>query len=127
MLDGDELTDAQRAAEAFRDRAIPQFWDGERKLGGEIARSLGVEEWTAWDIYLFYPAGARWTDAGMPPPQAALAQAGGVVIASKGLLPAVPLDSNLPERFRDRVDVVGPQTDLDSLLARVAAGYVNKL
>jgi hypothetical protein len=84
MLDADELPSALTASAAFRDVAVPQFWDGGKLFGDEVARSLGASGWTAWDIYLFYPPGAEWTDAGIPAPEAALAQAGGVLVGSKG-------------------------------------------
>lgn len=126
MLDGDELSNAQTASDAFRDHPIPQFWDGDQKYGHEIARSLGADGWIAWDIYLFYPPGVEWTDQGMPRPDAALAQAGSVVIGTKGTLPAVQLEGHIPKRLRDVVDVVGPQSDIESLLARVATPFAQR-
>jgi hypothetical protein len=126
MLDSDELPDAEKASEAFRDHPITQFWDGDTKYGNEIARSLGADHWVAWDIYLFYPPGAAWTDKGMPKPEAALAQAGGVVIGTKGTLPAVQLDGHIPNQLRDGVDVVGPQSDIEGLLARVATPFAQR-
>jgi hypothetical protein len=126
MLDNDELPAAQRASEAFRDRLLPQFWDGAQKLGHEIARSLGADGWAAWDIYLFYPPGVEWADKGMPAPEVALVQAGGVVIGTKGALPAVQLEAHLPKRLRDRVDIVGPQSKIDSLLERVATPFAQR-
>lgn len=126
MLDGDELPAAAMASEAFRDRPIPQFWDGENKLGLEVARSLGVDKWTAWDIYLFYPPGAEWTEQGLPPPGAALAQAGGVVVAAKGVLPPVGDQSRIPKRLRGKADAVGEQTDLEALLSRVAITFAKR-
>jgi hypothetical protein len=126
MLDGDELPSAEKASEAFRDHPIAQFWDGDQKYGNEIARSLGADGWIAWDIYLFYPPGVEWTDTGMPKPEAALAQAGGVVIGTKGTLPAVQLEGHIPKRLRDGVDVVGPQSDLEGLLARAATPFAQR-
>ena len=126
MLDNDERPSAETAADAFRDHPIPQFWDADQKYGSEIARSLGADGWTAWDIYLFYPPGVEWTDQGMPKPEAALAQAGGVVIGTKGTLPAVELEGHIPKKLRDGVDVVGPQSDIDGLLARVATPFAQK-
>jgi hypothetical protein len=123
MLDGDELPEAQAAADAMRDRPLAQFWDGDKKYGAEVARSLGLTGWTAWDIYLFYPPGAQWTDQGMPKPEAVLAQAGGVVVAMHGTLPAVELDNELPAEIKDKVDVVGKQSDIDALLASVATPF----
>jgi hypothetical protein len=126
MLDNDELPSADTASAAFRDHPIPQFWDGEQKYGNEIGRSLGAEGWIAWDIYLFYPPGVEWTDRGMPKPEAALAQAGGVVIGTKGTLPAVELDGHIPKRLRAGVDVVGPQDDIEGLIARVATPFAQR-
>jgi len=126
MLDSDERPDAEKASEAFRDHPIAQFWDGDTKYGREIARSLGADGWVAWDIYLFYPPGAEWTDKGMPRPEAALAQAGGVVVGTKGTLPAVQLDGHIPDRLRDGVDVVGPQSEIEGLLTRVAVPFAQR-
>ncbi len=126
MLDGDELPEAERAADAMRDRPVTQFWDGDKKYGTEVARSLGVDGWIAWDVYLFYPPGAQWTDAGMPRPEAVLAQAGGVVVASKGVLPPVELDDELPAGIKPKVDIVGKQSDIDAILARVASPFAKR-
>lgn len=126
MLDGDELPSALTASEAFRNSAVPQFWDGDQKLGHEVARSLGADGWTAWDIYLFYPPGAEWTDQGLPAPEAALVQAGGVVAGTKGTLPAIGDAARLPKRLRDHAEVVGEQSDLEVLLSRVAAPFVKR-
>jgi hypothetical protein len=124
MLDGDELPAAIEASARFRDVGVPQFWDGAHALGREVARSLGAPGWTAWDIYLFYPPGAEWTDRGLPPPEAALAQAGGVVVGTPGSLPPAADQSRLPAKLRGRAIVVGEQADLDALLAKVARTYL---
>jgi hypothetical protein len=129
MLDADELPSALSASAAFRDVAVPQFWDGAKRLGNEVARSLGAGEWTAWDIYLFYPPGAEWTEAGIPAPEAALAQAGGVLVASKGTLPALADQSHLPERLRGYAEVVGEHEDFEELrdsLSRVVATFAQR-
>src|SRR5689334_15029577 len=99
MLDADELPGAIEASARFRDPPVPQFWDGTKRLGKEVGRSLGAPDWTAWDVYLFYPPGAEWSDRGLPPPEAAIAQAGGVVVATKGTLPPAGNPSRVPERM----------------------------
>lgn len=71
MLPGDDASAPVEASQQFRDLAAPQFWDGEQKLGLEVARSLAVPDWVAWDIYLFYPPGVEWTDSGLPLPEGA--------------------------------------------------------
>jgi hypothetical protein len=126
MLDGDELPAAAEASERFHDLPVPQFWDGESKLGKEVGRSIGAPGWTAWDIYLVYPPGAEWTDQGLPPPEAALAQAGGVVVGTIGTLPPVADQSHLPKRMGGRAEVVGEQANLEALLTQVAEPFAKR-
>ncbi len=116
MLPGDDRAAADAASAAFD---APQFWDGDRKLGAAVARSLGVDDWIAWDIYLFYPPGARWDDH-LPAPTVALAQIKGVVVATKGALPPAGDADAIPARWRERADVVGEQADITELLVRAA-------
>jgi hypothetical protein len=123
MLDADELPAAVEGSEIFRGTPATQFWDGEKKLGAEVARSLDASAWKAWDVYLFYPPGAEWTDQGLPAPEGALAQAGGVVVGTKGTLPAVGDGSRVLPALRGRMDVVGEQEDLAALVARVAEPF----
>lgn len=121
MLDADERAEADDAS-----RSLPgavQFWDGDKLLGHEVARSLDAAPWTAWDIYLFYPPGAATTDRGLAPPEAALAQVGGVVVGMPGTLPALPDQSRLPPKLAGRAVVVGEQADLEALLARAATAF----
>jgi hypothetical protein len=120
MLDADELPAAQAAAERFA--GTPQFWDGARLLGHEVGASVGAPSWPAWDVYLFYPRGATWAEH-LPAPAAALAQAGGVVVATAGTLPAAADQSRLPGKLAGRAVVVGEQADFDALLARATAGF----
>jgi len=127
MLGGDDATAASQASERFRDRAVPQFWDGERLAGKEVSRSIGEQTRVAWDVYLFYRADAEWTEAGIPPPDAALAQVGlrdgGGVVATPGTLPARGDQSRLPSFLEGRAVIVGDNAELPALLAEVAAGY----
>ena len=128
MLDDDALASAQR--ESARFAGVSQFWDGGQRLGHEVATSLGAPSWTAWDVYLFYPPGAQWTDRGLPGPAAALAQAGGVVVATPGTLPPAADQSQLPKKLAGRAIVVGAQENLAALLAKVgdtfAAGHARE-
>ena len=126
MLDGDELPLAEKASARFVDRGVPQFWDGSKLLGKDVARSLGAPDWTAWDIYLFYAPGAEWTNQGLPAPEAAIAQAGDAVIATKGTLPATADQARVPKRLVGHADVVGEQPDLEALLARVAEPFAKR-
>lgn len=127
MLDSDDRAAADAMTSTFADKPIPQFWDGERLLGHEVNRSLGVQsKRAAWDIYLFYPPGAEWTDAGLPPPAKVIAQAMGVVIGAKGTLPPRGDQSRVPAWAKDRADAVGEQAELGSLLARIALPFAAK-
>ena len=123
MLAGDKLAAAREAARTFEDTSVVQYWDGAQLLGLDVAHTLGVDALgPAWDVYLFFPPDARWDDH-VPAPAAALAQVAGVVVASKGVLPAHGEASKLPEVLRGRVDVVGEQPELAELLAAVAKRF----
>jgi hypothetical protein len=61
-----------------RELRVRHYYEPARLLGKEVARSLSwadadADENAAWDIYLFYSAGARWHDA-LPPPETVLHQ-----------------------------------------------------
>lgn len=127
MLDSDERPAAEKASRLLAGAGVEQFWDGRQKLGAEVARSLGLSPWIAWDIYLFYGPGAAWTDAGLPAPAAALAQAssdrGGGVVAAIGTLPARGDQSVLPDWLAGRAVLAGAYADLPVLLADVAGRF----
>lgn len=125
MLDSDDRDSAVEMTSTFADKPIPQFWDGERLLGKEVSRSLGVDATHAsWDIYLFYPPEAEWTDAGLPPPSKVIAQAMGVVIGGKGTLLPKGDQSELPKWAEGRADVVGEQHELGQLLTAIVVAFV---
>jgi hypothetical protein len=126
MLDDDKESDAEESNARFRFGALPGFWDGAKLLGKEVGRSVGVPKWTAWDIYLFYPPGAEWTDAGMPAPEAAIAQVEEAVVGTKGSLPPSGDQSRLPKGLEGRADVVGEKRDLALLLRRVAEPFAER-
>jgi hypothetical protein len=125
MLDSDDRDAAVAMTSVYADRSIPQFWDGEQLLGLEVSRSMGIEvDRAAWDIYLFYPPGAEWTDAGMPPPAKVIAQSMSVVIGAKGTLPPKGDQSRVPEWAQGRADVVGEQSELAALLTEIAVPFI---
>ncbi len=127
MLDSDERPAAEEMTSTYADKRIPQFWDGERLLGKEVSRSLGVDATHAsWDIYLFYPPDAEWNDAGLPPPAKVIVQAMGVVIGAKGTLPPKGDQSRVPEWARGRADVVGEQPELGALLMAIAVPFAEQ-
>jgi hypothetical protein len=127
MLDSDDRDSAAKMTSTYADKPIPQFWDGERLLGFEVSRSLGIEvDKASWDIYLFYPPGAEWTDAGLPLPEKVIAQAMGVVIGTKGSLPPKGDQSRVPTWAEGRADVVGEQSELAALLTTIVVPFVER-
>ena len=127
MLDGDELSTASDMAAIYADQTIPQFWDGERLLAREVSRSLEIgHDHPSWDMYLFYPPGAEWTDTGLPAPEKMIVQAKGVVIGARGTLPAKGDQTPVPAWAAGRADVVGEQRELPALLTAVAVPFAER-
>lgn len=128
MLDSDELPAAIEVSPMFDPAGLPQFWDGSQLLGKEVGRSVGAPSWVAWDVYLFYGPDAEWSDAGLPPPAAALAQAGngtgGGVVAAIGTLPPRGDQSGLPAVLQGRAVMAGTYGELSALLSKVARAFV---
>jgi hypothetical protein len=48
-------------------RVVFEGWDGKKDIGEKFSQTLGLKE-TAWDIYLVYEPGVKWTDANPPKP-----------------------------------------------------------
>jgi hypothetical protein len=126
MLDTDNRAAAEAISAQFADTGVPQFWDGKKLLGWEVSRSFGVTERAAWDIYLFYPPGSEWTDAGLPRAEKALIQAGGGVVAMKGTLPPRGDQSRVPPWGKGMLDLVGQPPELARLLSEVAVPYLQQ-
>jgi hypothetical protein len=126
MLDSDDRAAAEERSAQFDDAGVRQFWDGKKLLGWEVSRSFGMADRAAWDIYLFYPPEAEWTDAGLPPAEKVLAQTGGGVVAVKGTLPPRGDQSRVPEWGKGRLDLVGEPSELAALLSQIAIPYVEQ-
>lgn len=127
MLDSDGRPSAEAMLSTYADKPIPQFWDGERLLGREVSRSLCIDpSKISWDIYLFYPRDAEWTDAGLPPPSKVIMQAMGVVIGAKGTLPPKGDQSRMPRWAEGRADVVGEQSELGELLTAIVVPFAEQ-
>jgi len=58
MMSGDTAEASQKAAGKLRDARVQQFYDPRQLAGKAMAGSMGYDGKVAWDIYLFYPAGA---------------------------------------------------------------------
>ena len=120
MLDRDEAESVPHASTNVR--LSPQYFDGEKLVGTGLAQTFG---WTTpvWDTFLFYPPGAVWTDHGLPAPERAIAQQGGVVVGMVDTLPATPDQSRLLPELRGKAVVVGEQRDFPDLLRSVAEPF----
>jgi hypothetical protein len=120
MLDRDEAESVPHASTSVH--LSPQYFDGEKLVGLGLAQTFG---WTTpvWDTFLFYPPGAIWTEHGLPAPERAIAQQGGVVVGMLDTLPPVADQSRLLPELRGKAVVVGEQRDFADLLRRVAEPF----
>ena len=67
VLSSDSLESANAVAHLISDPRALHFYDACHAVAGAIATSVGGQGVAAYDTYLFYPPGARWT-ASPPPP-----------------------------------------------------------
>lgn len=83
ILPDDSDAAARESAGLVPDARAAHFWDVEKALPPMFAPLLGLPEgWPAWDVYLAYPAGARW-GAAPPAPSFWHHQLGDLDIAPK--------------------------------------------
>ena len=73
---------------------------------------------------MFYPPGAKWGERGLPRPELAIAQDGGVVVGMLDTLPPQADQSRLLPEFRGKAVVVGEQANFEALLKQVADKFV---
>jgi hypothetical protein len=121
MLDRDEGSEVPSASGNVA--VSPQYFDGDKRIGNELARQLGIDR-TVWDAFLFYPPGAVSTEQGLPAPAVGLEQTNAVVVGLGNTLPAVPDQSRLPPELAGKAVVVGAQARLEALLDKVARAFV---
>ena len=60
MNNKDTFQAAQNISDKFNDPRVTQFYDPSQRSGKVLASALPVKAEVAWDIYLFYAAGAAW-------------------------------------------------------------------
>lgn len=123
MLDADEGSEVPSAATNIA--VTPQYFDGQKRVGDQLAKVFGVSE-PVWDAFFFYPPGAKWTDHGMPLPELAIAQEGGVVVGTPGSLPALADQSRLVPALRGKAVVIGEQENFEAILQQVAGAFVER-
>ena len=118
MLDADEASEVPAAATNIA--LSPQYFDGEKKLGSELAKTLAIEE-PLWDAFFFYPPGAQL--AGF---DVAIAQAGGVVVGTPNSFPPQADQSRLLESLRGKAVVLGEQDNFEAILTQVTESFVSR-
>ena len=67
MLPSDSKEAAGAQAASFVDQRLVQQWDGDRASGNLMAKTLALKG-SAWDVYLLYARGVKWTGEQPPPP-----------------------------------------------------------
>jgi copper chaperone CopZ len=67
MLPSDSKDAAGAQAASFVDGRLMQQWDGDRASGNLLAKTLGLKG-AAWDVYLLYAPGVKWTGDQPPAP-----------------------------------------------------------
>lgn len=67
MLPSDSKESAGAQAASFVDGRLMQQWDGDRASGNLLAKTLGLKG-SAWDVYLLYAPGVKWTGKQPPAP-----------------------------------------------------------
>jgi hypothetical protein len=60
MLQGDNEKTAKTMSEGIQDERIEQYWDYERVAGRLFAKTLRLQNGTAWDVYLLYSPRMKW-------------------------------------------------------------------
>ena len=66
MLSDDDQREAELQATTFTDPRVTQRWDGRRESGTRFSKTLQLKS-AAWDVYLLYAPGVKWS--GETPPQ----------------------------------------------------------
>jgi hypothetical protein len=118
MLDADEASEVP--AVATNVALSPQYFDGEKKLGTELAKGLAVDE-PLWDAFFFYPPGAPL--AGF---EAAIVQTNGVVVGTPNTLPPHADQSKLARELRGKAVVIGEQDNFEAILQQVTESFLSR-
>lgn len=66
-MSGGEASDVAGAAAHMNDRRVEHFWDGRGETMKRF-KSVLKTPFEAWDVYLIYEKGARWTGELPPKP-----------------------------------------------------------
>lgn len=63
MVDADNEVEASFAANIFKDYPVQQFFDTDKLIGQNIAKSLWDNDEIAWDIYMLFNESDTWDNA----------------------------------------------------------------
>ena len=118
MLDADEGSEVPFVATNVA--VSPQYFDGEKRLGAELAQAIGVAD-PLWDAFFFYPPNAPL--AGF---DSAIVQTNAVVVGTPNSLPAQPDQSKLPVELRGKAVVIGEQDNIEAILQQAAESFVSR-
>lgn len=77
ILGSDREDAARRATKLVPDRRARHYWTNELGVGEAFQNAIPLVDETAWDVYLLYPPGTEWTQAGAPAPSYYMHQLGG--------------------------------------------------
>jgi hypothetical protein len=120
MLDADEASEVPSVATNIA--ITPQYFDGEKRLGHQLAKAMDVDQ-PIWDSFFFYAPGATWTETGLPLPEVGIAQDNGVVIGTPGSLPPLPDQSRLGPGLKGKAIVIGEQENFEAILEQIARAF----
>ena len=62
ILKTDSAEAARLSSGFLRDGRVTQYWASTRAVGHSFQDAIGLESEPAWDVYLIYDRGIRWTD-----------------------------------------------------------------
>lgn len=68
MLPADTRDVAAAQGAMYQEKRVTQYWDGERALGGLVAKTLQLAEPVAWDVYLVFSPNTPWNGEMLPAP-----------------------------------------------------------
>ena len=117
MLDADEASEVP--AVATNVAVSPQYFDGEKRLGSELAATIGFDE-PLWDAFFFYPPNAQLAKFDV-----AIMQEGGIVAGTPNSgVPPLPDQSRLVPALRDKVAIIGEQDNFEVILKQATDAFM---
>lgn len=66
-ISGDNKQEALQDARDLQNTNVYSYWDPRKFVGTQYSEQFEWKDTLAWDVYLFFDAGKRWTKPGTPP------------------------------------------------------------